>query len=256
MNLRKAGGAISAALLLAFAGESALAQATKIRLEPLVTAINTPLAMVQPPGDSRMFIIEQNGRVKILDGGKLRPAPFLDIRSKIPALHHDFDERGLLGIAFQIQDDILNLSAARDSYGKDPCGDLWEGKHTLILIHALRTAEPESRRRALDILRKPQPAAAQKNGKGLHNGSGCAANGGGSMPRDDATVETSKSEDEVAFLRALIEECGSIPYARTIALTYARRFERDLRLASGSWPQSIHKDFLHDLAKFTIDRTH
>ena len=99
MNIARIGGALSAAVMLAATGEAALAQ-VKIRLEPLVTAINTPLAMVQPAGDSRMFIIEQNGRIKILEGGKLRATPFLDIRSRIPALHHDFDERGLLGLAF------------------------------------------------------------------------------------------------------------------------------------------------------------
>ena len=162
-----------------------------------------------------------------------------------------------LGIAFQIQDDILNLCAARDSYGKDHCGDLWEGKHTLILIHALRAAKPESRRKAVGILRKPHPTAEQRNGKVLHNGSGgSAANGGGSMSRDKEIPETSKSEDVVGFLRALIDECGSIHYARTMALKYARRFERDLQLASKAWTQSIHKDFLHDLADFTIDRNH
>jgi len=99
MNFAKFGGALSAAALLALSGGTALAQ-EKIRLEPLVNGINTPLAMVQAPGDGRMFIIEQNGRIKILEGGKLRPTPFLDIRSKIHALNHDFDERGLLGIAF------------------------------------------------------------------------------------------------------------------------------------------------------------
>ena len=52
--------------------------------------------MVQPPGDSRMFIIEQNGRIRILEGGKLKPDAFLDIRSKIKPLFQDFDERGLL----------------------------------------------------------------------------------------------------------------------------------------------------------------
>ena len=105
-------------------------------------------------------------------------------------------------------------------------------------------------------MRKPQPTAAHKNGKTLHNGSGNAPDGGGSMPRDEESPETAKSEDEVAFLRALIDACGSIDYARVIALTYARRFERDLQRASKTWPPSIHKDFLHDLAKFTIDRTH
>ena len=65
-----------------------------------VTGVNTPLMMVQPPGDDRMFVIEQFGRIKIIKDGKLRAEPFLDIRSKIVKLHHDFDERGLLGIAF------------------------------------------------------------------------------------------------------------------------------------------------------------
>ena len=32
--------------------------------------------------------------------GQLKPTPFLDVRSKIKTLFHDFDERGLLGIAF------------------------------------------------------------------------------------------------------------------------------------------------------------
>lgn len=103
MNVFKLGGALSAlsaAVLLAVSSGPALAAGPKIKLEPLVSGVNTPLAMVQPAGDSRMFIIEQFGRIRILEKGKLKPTPFLDIRSKIPALFHDFDERGLLGIAF------------------------------------------------------------------------------------------------------------------------------------------------------------
>jgi glucose/arabinose dehydrogenase len=47
-----------------------------------------------------MFVIEQFGRVRVVDNGKMLPTPFLDVRSKIVKQHHDFDERGLLGIAF------------------------------------------------------------------------------------------------------------------------------------------------------------
>ena len=73
----------------------------KIKLEPYVTGINAPLAMVQPPGDDRKFVLEQFGRVRIIDGnGELLAEPFLDIRSRMPVLWQDFDERGLLGIAF------------------------------------------------------------------------------------------------------------------------------------------------------------
>ncbi len=87
-----------AALVMA----SATAQAeVKVKLEPFVTGVNTPLAMVQPPGDKRMFVTEQFGRVRIIDeNGELLAEPFLDIRNKRPNLWSDFDERGLLGIAF------------------------------------------------------------------------------------------------------------------------------------------------------------
>ena len=42
----------------------------------------------------------------------------------------------LLGAAFQIQDDVLNLTGDLGRYGKEIGGDLWEGKRTLILTHA------------------------------------------------------------------------------------------------------------------------
>ncbi len=43
----------------------------------------------------------------------------------------------ILGIAFQIQDDLLNLQGALESYGKEICGDIYEGKRTLMLNHVL-----------------------------------------------------------------------------------------------------------------------
>lgn len=42
------------------------------------------------------------------------------------------------GAAFQIQDDILNLTGDYQKYGKEIAGDLWEGKRTLMLIHLLK----------------------------------------------------------------------------------------------------------------------
>jgi glucose/arabinose dehydrogenase len=99
MSAMKYLAAAAASAVMALSSTTVFAQA-KIKLEKVITGINTPLAMVQPPGDSRMFIVEQNGRIRILDNGKLAPNPFLDIRSKIKPLFHDFDERGLLGLAF------------------------------------------------------------------------------------------------------------------------------------------------------------
>ncbi len=45
----------------------------------------------------------------------------------------------LLGAAFQIQDDILNLTVVASRYGKETGGDLWEGKRTMVLAN--RTSE-------------------------------------------------------------------------------------------------------------------
>ncbi|MEM3155613.1 MAG: polyprenyl synthetase family protein [Nitrososphaerota archaeon] len=44
-----------------------------------------------------------------------------------------------IAVAFQIQDDILNLVGEESLYGKEIGGDLREGKRTLMVIHALRT---------------------------------------------------------------------------------------------------------------------
>jgi geranylgeranyl diphosphate synthase type II len=48
------------------------------------------------------------------------------------------------GAAFQIQDDLLNLDPG-PKYGKEADGDLFEGKRTLMIIHALREAGPRDR---------------------------------------------------------------------------------------------------------------
>jgi len=163
MNVLKVGGAISAAVLLALSGEAALAAGPKIKLEPLVTGINTPLAMVQPPNDSRMFIIEQNGRVKIFDKGKLRPTPFLDIRSKIPDLHQDFDERGLLGIAFHPKfkenGKFYVAYSAHLDYQEDLGQMLWYDHSNVVEEYTVsrtdpNTADPSSARR---IMSDPWP---------------------------------------------------------------------------------------------------
>ncbi len=52
-------------------------------------------------GDGRLFIVEKNGRIRIVDqDGNLKNAPFLDIRSKVRSSSNTQDERGLLGLVF------------------------------------------------------------------------------------------------------------------------------------------------------------
>ena len=99
MSLARTLTAASAFAALFTASVAAQAE-VPIKLEPFVTGVNTPLAMVQPEGDDRIFVIEQFGRVRIVRDGQLEAEPFLDIRNLIPQLWKDFDERGLLGLAF------------------------------------------------------------------------------------------------------------------------------------------------------------
>jgi octaprenyl-diphosphate synthase len=50
-----------------------------------------------------------------------------------------------LGLAFQIVDDVLDLTASEEVLGKPCASDLREGKATLAVIHALENGTPEER---------------------------------------------------------------------------------------------------------------
>jgi glucose/arabinose dehydrogenase len=74
----------------------------KVKLQEVAGGLIHPLAMVSiPDGTGRMALIEQHGNVRIIDNkGRLLPEAFLDMQARIVVLHHFFDERGLLGLAF------------------------------------------------------------------------------------------------------------------------------------------------------------
>src|SRR4051794_16899938 len=56
----------------------------------------SPVYLTSPPGDARLFVVEQGGTVRVIRDGAVRPAPFLDVTSRITS----GGERGLLSIAF------------------------------------------------------------------------------------------------------------------------------------------------------------
>ena len=58
-----------------------------------------------------------------------------------------------LGMAFQIVDDVLDLTASEDVLGKPVASDLREGKVTMAVIHALERCTPEERGKIEKILR-------------------------------------------------------------------------------------------------------
>ena len=58
-----------------------------------------------------------------------------------------------LGMAFQIVDDVLDLTASEDVLGKPVASDLREGKVTMAVIHALERCSAEERGKIENILK-------------------------------------------------------------------------------------------------------
>lgn len=75
-----------------------------ILLQPVATNLAAPDYAISPPGDtSRLFVVEQNGLLWIIQNGVLLPAPALNITNRVqPPLiaSNPNDERGFLGLAF------------------------------------------------------------------------------------------------------------------------------------------------------------
>jgi glucose/arabinose dehydrogenase len=65
-------------------------------LRRVASGLGDALDVTSPPGDPRLFVVQQSGRILLLDHGKVLPRPFLDVRGLISA----GGERGLLGLAF------------------------------------------------------------------------------------------------------------------------------------------------------------
>jgi glucose/arabinose dehydrogenase len=73
-----------------------------VDVELITDELTSPVAVVAASKDDRrLFIVDQIGKIWIIDklGNKLA-TPFLDISSKLVTLNPNFDERGLLGLAF------------------------------------------------------------------------------------------------------------------------------------------------------------
>jgi geranylgeranyl diphosphate synthase type II len=134
-----------------------------------------------------------------------------------------------LGSAFQIQDDVLNLSADESAYGKEILGDLWEGKHTLALMHALRTAPANAAARAQHILAKPRT-------------------------RGHARKAQAKTRSEVEFLYELIVKQQSLNHARLVARKRALRAKHSLARLTQACPPSVHLEFLRQITDYVIER--
>ena len=125
------------------------------------------------------------------------------------------DEFGMrAGLAFQLQDDLLNLVGDAEAQGKDFRSDITEGKRTLVVVHAL--AHTEHRDELVGILQ-------------------------------------AGTSDPALLARAveLFEEAGSIEYARSYSLELtaaAKKSLEDIEL-----DEHCHSLFM-SMADFFIDR--
>lgn len=126
-----------------------------------------------------------------------------------------------LGLAFQIQDDLLNLTGDHGKYGKEIGGDLLEGKRTLMLIHLLRTLPLEERQRVVAFLSLPR------------------------AQRDAGSVQ---------WILERMAESGSFDYGRTASKHFAGAALYEFEQAFAQVPESAHKTFIHRIIQYMIAR--
>jgi geranylgeranyl diphosphate synthase type II len=126
-----------------------------------------------------------------------------------------------LGAAFQIRDDLLNLTGAESLYGKERLGDLREGKRTLMLIHLLAVAGDEERHRLRRWLALPPQA------------------------------RTNGIREEVL---AMMEVHGSLSFADEFARGIARSAAVAFEEAFADAPDSPARRFVAGLVPYMVDR--
>lgn len=119
-------------------------------------------------------------------------------------------------IAFQIRDDLLNITGDEAAMGKDYLSDVFESKRTLMVIHCLEQADPCDRERLVGLLRLgPQ--------------------------------KTRKEAEEVV---ALMERHGSLEYARSVARDLIVQGQAQL----AKLPESRAREVLYSIADYFLDR--
>jgi geranylgeranyl pyrophosphate synthase len=109
------------------------------------------------------------------------------------------------GIAFQIVDDILDMTADEKVFGKKNFGDLYEGKLTPMVLHAYKNATGEEKKRMNDIYRKK---------------------------RQD------KTKEEIDFVVELINKYDSLGYARQQVEKYGNMAQQSIEKYKNLLPQN------------------
>jgi glucose/arabinose dehydrogenase len=88
---------VAALLVLGTAATPARALDVELSVVRVASGLNGPVFVTAPEGDDRLFILEINGTIRILEDGNLLPGSFLDITGPVDT---GGSEGGLLGLAF------------------------------------------------------------------------------------------------------------------------------------------------------------
>ena len=126
-----------------------------------------------------------------------------------------------MGVAFQIQDDVLNLVGDDKSYGKEIGGDLWEGKRTLMLVHLLQHASHSEKERLECFLAQTRPQ---------------------------------RGANDVEWILERMTHYGSITHAQTVSERFVQATLDAFEQAFADAGPSEHRTFLSDLIGYMISR--
>ncbi len=121
----------------------------------------------------------------------------------------------LIGLAFQIQDDYLDLASDEETLGKPIGSDIVKGKMTIIAVNALSNADDHDCDKLLNIL------------------------------KDD-----NNSQEDIDMAIDIFNKYGAIDYARNTALDCVKKSKEVLDVL----PDSSSKQVLMDIADFVLER--
>jgi len=135
------------------------AEIPALRWTQIASDLTEPIYVTAAPGDdTRLFVIEKPGRIRVIRDGDLLDEPFLDITDRVQT---DVEEMGLLGLAFHpryAENGLFYLT-----YSSDPQAGSTNPAHTEVLaeFHAQDPEHAVAEERRVLTVAKPQ---------GNHNG--------------------------------------------------------------------------------------
>jgi geranylgeranyl diphosphate synthase type II len=170
----------------------------------------------------------------------------------------------LLSVAFQIQDDVLNLAGEEVAYGKEIGGDLWEGKRTVVLLHLMRSATESERCEVRRILNLPRPRdpdgpsgvplSRELLQQLVDDRQLTEAGRDRLLASADSAFAPPKTVADMELLMSLIERYGSVEYARQVARRWADDARAQLETCREWMIPSVHLGFLEDLVAYVFSR--